>query len=57
VAPNAKAWDPRRCQAHLSEVVESATAEVHRSTLVTRNVQHFEKLGVLLLNPWQDRQG
>ena len=33
----------------------AATAEVHRSTLVTRNVQHFERLGILLLNPWQGR--
>jgi predicted nucleic acid-binding protein len=30
----------------------AATAEVHRLTLVTRNVQHFEKLGISLLNPW-----
>ena len=31
----------------------AATAEVHQLTLVTRNVQHFEKLGIPLLNPWQ----
>jgi toxin FitB len=31
----------------------AATAEVHRLTLVTRNVQHFEKLGTPLFNPWQ----
>ena len=31
----------------------AATAEVHQLTLVTRNVQHFEKLGIRLLNPWQ----
>ena len=30
----------------------AATAEVHRLTLVTRNVQHFERLGTPLLNPW-----
>lgn len=30
----------------------AATAEVHRLTLVTRNVQHFEKLGTPLFNPW-----
>jgi predicted nucleic acid-binding protein len=35
----------------------AATAEVHRVTLVTRNVQHFERLGILLLNPWKGRQG
>ena len=32
----------------------AATAEIHRLTLVTRNVQHFEKLGISLLNPWPD---
>jgi toxin FitB len=31
----------------------AATAEVHTLTLVTRNVQHFLNLGILLLNPWQ----
>lgn len=31
----------------------AATAEVHDLTLVTRNVQDFQKLGVPLLNPWQ----
>lgn len=34
----------------------AATAEVYRLTLVTRNVQHFEKLGIPLLNPWQGSQ-
>jgi predicted nucleic acid-binding protein len=31
----------------------AATAEVHRLTLVTRNVQHFVKLDISLLDPWQ----
>jgi toxin FitB len=31
----------------------AATAEVHKLTLVTRNIQHFLKLDVPLLNPWQ----
>jgi toxin FitB len=31
----------------------AATAEVHRLTLVTRNVQDFLKLGIPLLNPWE----
>jgi predicted nucleic acid-binding protein len=31
----------------------AATAEVHKLTLVTRNVQDFLKLGIPLLNPWQ----
>jgi toxin FitB len=39
------------------DAVFAATAEVHRLTLVTRNLQHFERLGILLLNPWQGRQG
>lgn len=34
----------------------AATADVHCLTLVTRNIQHFEKLGIPLLNPWQTRQ-
>ena len=34
----------------------AATVEVHRLTLVTRNVQHFERLGIPLLNPWLDSQ-
>ncbi|HEY6324068.1 MAG TPA: type II toxin-antitoxin system VapC family toxin [Thermoanaerobaculia bacterium] len=34
----------------------AATADVHRLTLVTRNLQHFERLGIPLLNPWQARQ-
>lgn len=31
----------------------AATAEVHQLTLVTRNVQHFLRLDIPLLNPWQ----
>lgn len=31
----------------------AATALVHGMTVVTRNVQDFEPLGVALLNPWQ----
>ena len=34
----------------------AATAEVYQLTLVTRNTQHFEKLGVPLLNPWPASQ-
>jgi predicted nucleic acid-binding protein len=30
----------------------AATVEVHGLTLVTRNVQHFERLGISLLDPW-----
>jgi toxin FitB len=42
---------------HVLDAFFAATAEVHRLTLVTRNVQHFVKLGVPLLNPWQAKDG
>ena len=32
----------------------AATAAVHSLTLVTRNTKHFEKLGIPLLNPWNE---
>ena len=31
----------------------AATALVHGMTVVTRNTAHFDRTGVLLLNPWQ----
>jgi predicted nucleic acid-binding protein len=34
----------------------AATAEAHKLTLVTRNVQHFVQLGIPLLNPWQETE-
>ncbi|HEX3129466.1 MAG TPA: type II toxin-antitoxin system VapC family toxin [Thermoanaerobaculia bacterium] len=34
----------------------AATAEVHRLTLVTRNIKDFQKLGVPLLNPWEPKE-
>ena len=30
----------------------AATAQVHRLTLVTRNIRNVENLGVVLVNPW-----
>jgi predicted nucleic acid-binding protein len=30
----------------------AATAEIHGMTLVTRNIRHFENLGINLFNPW-----
>ncbi len=33
----------------------AATAELHGMTIVTRNVQDFEPLGVAILNPWTVR--
>ena len=34
----------------------AATAQVYRLTLVTRNVQHFERLDLPVLNPWSAGQ-
>jgi predicted nucleic acid-binding protein len=34
----------------------AAIAQVHNLTVVTRNIQDFEPLGVPLLNPWQQTQ-
>jgi predicted nucleic acid-binding protein len=31
----------------------AATALVHGLTLITRNVRHFRRMGVPLLNPWE----
>jgi predicted nucleic acid-binding protein len=31
----------------------AATALVHGMTVVTRNIRHFESIGVALLNPWE----
>jgi predicted nucleic acid-binding protein len=31
----------------------AATALVHGMTVVTRNVSHFERTGVAILNPWE----
>ena len=35
----------------------AATAKVHDMTLVTRNIEHFEDLGIKLLNPFSPRAG
>jgi toxin FitB len=33
----------------------AATALVHGMTLVTRNVSHFDRTGVSILNPWEQK--
>lgn len=32
----------------------AATALVHEMTVVTRNLSHFQSMGVVLVNPWQE---
>lgn len=39
--------------APLDDALIAAVAEAHGMTVVTRNVRHFEPLGVALLNPWE----
>jgi toxin FitB len=34
----------------------ASTAEVHGLILVTRNVKDFQRLGISLLDPWQQGQ-
>lgn len=40
--------------AELADSMIAATALEHRLTVVTRNVQDFARLGVPLINPWDD---
>lgn len=35
-----------------ADLLIAATAEEHGLTVVTRNVRHFEPIGVAVLNPW-----
>ncbi|MEU2202198.1 type II toxin-antitoxin system VapC family toxin [Isoptericola sp. NPDC019482] len=39
-------------EAPANNVLIAATAEAHGMVMVTRNVKHFEPLGVRMLNPW-----
>ena len=55
----ANAWGKivSRCQGqgrtiHAMDALLAAVAEVHKLTLVTRNVSDFEPLGGKLFNPW-----
>lgn len=35
-----------------ADIMLAATALEHNCTVVTRNIRHFEPLGVTVLNPW-----
>jgi len=36
-----------------ADILIAATAQVHQTTLVTRNVRHFEGCGIPLINPFK----
>lgn len=38
-----------------NDALIAATAEANGMVMVTRNIKHFEPLGVRVLNPWQTR--
>jgi predicted nucleic acid-binding protein len=38
----------------VEDTLIAATAQLHRLTLVTRNLQDFDDTGTQLLNPWND---
>jgi predicted nucleic acid-binding protein len=38
----------------VEDTLIAATAQLHRMTLVTRNLQDFDDTGTQLFNPWQD---
>jgi predicted nucleic acid-binding protein len=44
---------PEEAPAH--DALVAATAEAHGMVVVTRNVRHFEPLGVRVLDPWAAR--
>ena len=57
---NVDALTARRCAAlHVPDpcsyrdALIAATALVHSMTVVTRDVSHFERTGVAILNPWE----
>lgn len=53
----ADAWGRLRARPEPLPFVDgilAATAQVHDLTVATRNVAHFERAGVRVLNPWLD---
>jgi len=45
----------RKSDALIEDAMIAATANVHRLTVVTRNVSDFQKLGVPLINPFESK--
>ena len=43
----------RKSDSLIEDAMIAATANVHRITVVTRNVRDFEELGVAVVNPWE----
>lgn len=39
----------------VEDTLIASTAYLHRMTLVTRNVDHFQGTGVKIINPWDDK--
>lgn len=62
--PVADAWGMLMAQStrmginlNIMDALIAATTKVHALTLATRNIRHFEKLDVVLTNPWVDKIG
>ena len=43
----------RKSESLIEDAMIAATANVHRLTVITRNVRDFEELGVAVVNPWE----
>lgn len=45
----------RKSETLIEDAMIAATANVHRLTVVTRNVRDFQKLGVTIINPFENK--